>query len=204
MAVAADDDVAARCSDGGVGPGRGAPRSALRTARTLGPCGETLQDLDRAIARARRRRLPPLRSPGTPGRAPSGPRRRPVRFVEHRDHHGYRRPGPIHQPRYRLLPCRRCPPVSRSLLRWFLPCGRAVSPPGLRSSAWWRIVGRGFIWLAAAVAGVLGAAAAAAGGGIPAVLGAVFAGLSVLFATRPKLASLLLAASAACWCRRRP
>jgi hypothetical protein len=62
--------------------------------------------------------------------------------------------------------------------------------------AWWRIVGRGFIWLAAGVAGVLGAGAAAAGGGVPAVLGAVFAGLSILFATRPKVASLLLAASA--------
>jgi hypothetical protein len=62
--------------------------------------------------------------------------------------------------------------------------------------AWWRIVGRGFIWLAAGVAGVLGAGAAALGGGVPAVLGAVFAGSSILAATRPKLASLLLAASA--------
>jgi hypothetical protein len=89
-----------------------------------------------------------------------------------------------------------------------MPAGLQISPAmvlamwaggiaaGAALIAWWRIVGRGFIWLAAAVAGVLGAGAAAAGGGIPAVLGAVFAGLAILFATRPKLASLLLAASA--------
>lgn len=63
--------------------------------------------------------------------------------------------------------------------------------------AWWRVVGPGYLWLAAAVTAGLAALGGLAGGGAGAWTGAALAGIGALVAKRQSVAPWLFAGSAA-------
>lgn len=78
----------------------------------------------------------------------------------------------------------------------FLMWGGGVAA-GSALIASWRVVGRGYLWLAAAVTAGLAALAAIAGAGTPAWIAAALAGGGALAANRPPIATALFAGSAA-------
>ena len=63
--------------------------------------------------------------------------------------------------------------------------------------AWWRVVGRGYLWLGAAVTAGLAALGGLAGGGAGAWIGAALAGVGALVAQRESVVPWLFAGSAA-------